>query len=116
MARLPREHGTVRGYRQHTWRGEETCQPCKSAIAEAFRGKTAKPATGREKPKPVEVSAERKITGGFDRLGKMGKNVHSVMVVCVSCKRRSYAPRKLVGKNTRIEACDECRPKAKLAG
>jgi hypothetical protein len=28
---LPREHGTVRGYRQHTRHGETPCQPCLEA-------------------------------------------------------------------------------------
>jgi hypothetical protein len=30
-----REHGTVRGYRQHQYRGEDSCDPCKAAWAKA---------------------------------------------------------------------------------
>lgn len=39
--RMPREHGTKRGYAQHRWRKESVCRPCLDAYNAHMREKKA---------------------------------------------------------------------------
>ncbi len=54
--KLPREHGTVRGYGQHHYNNEPACRPCKDAMAAHKRARYV------PKPrKPVMTEFERKL-------------------------------------------------------
>ncbi|MEU4296439.1 hypothetical protein [Kitasatospora aureofaciens] len=43
-------HGTPAAYARHLRHGDEPCEPCRQANAEAKRGQNATPTPGRRKP------------------------------------------------------------------
>lgn len=53
--KLPREHGTVRGYSQHYYDNEPACQPCKDAYSAHKRNQR-----GQKPRKPAMSEFERK--------------------------------------------------------
>jgi len=54
--RLPREHGTARGFRQHHRENETPCQPCKDAFADEARQKRGY----NKRTTPILTPLERK--------------------------------------------------------
>ena len=54
--KLPREHGTMRGYAQHYYNNEPACRPCKDAAAASHRAKR-----GSKPRKPPMSEFERKL-------------------------------------------------------
>lgn len=63
--RLPREHGTVRGARQHESLREEFCEPCRLALNKSRRQKYAKI--------PYEVRQQRRRPWNDRRKAKLAR-------------------------------------------
>lgn len=71
----PREHGSMKGYKQHEWRKEEICRPCLDARAKharELRAKNPKPKT--PKLTPEQLAANRKARYIRDRERILARN------------------------------------------
>lgn len=95
--------GTWAGYQRHLRANERACDPCQGAVARYSQGERYNDA-----PQP---NAGVKNVDRHTGRSKMA----TVLVTCLMCRRRAMVPRKLVGKNTKIEACDVCRAGLKEA-
>lgn len=71
----PREHGSMKGYKQHQWRKEEYCRPCLDARAKHARELRAKnPKPKRPKLTPEQLKLNKQARYIRDKEKILAKN------------------------------------------
>ena len=58
--KAPREHGTIKGARQHRYNNETLCEPCRQASADYQRSKYVPVARTKQTPEEVRAKQQQK--------------------------------------------------------
>lgn len=88
----PREHGTVKGYRQHARRKEPTCEPCRVAMRPLW-----KQADLKRQRRRVELEAPCGTSSAYRRHLRRGES-------CEMCRRAATDEMRMWRQSKRIGA------------
>lgn len=97
-----REHGTVKGYRQHARRGEPSCEPCRIAMRPLW-----KEADRRRNRRRVELEAPCGTTAAYRRHLRRGEYVDEACREAASREMRQYRRAKKSGHFGKAK-CEVC--------